>query len=61
MTPDELSFIEAMGRSFAEIRDRRLYRGTAATFDEYCRARWKMSEAEAEKLIRIAQAMDGLR
>ena len=32
-----------VGSALLEIRDSRLYRSTHATFEDYCRDRWKMA------------------
>jgi len=45
-----------VGNALLEIRERRLYRDTHATFEEYCRARWKFSKTHANRLILGAQA-----
>ena len=49
------SFV-AMGESLCDIRDRRLYRETFATFEGYCRARWGWSQSQADRLIDAATA-----
>ncbi len=36
------------------IRDKRLYRASAATFEDYCRDRWDMGRSYANRLIRAA-------
>lgn len=43
------SFIE-VGAALARIRDSRLYRCGYTTFQEYCRARWELSETRANQL-----------
>ncbi len=42
------------------IRDRRLYRGFAATFEAYCRDRWDMGRSYANRLIRAADVAKDL-
>lgn len=41
----------AAGKALAVIRDRRLYRTTHTTFEEYVQERWEMSRAQAYRLI----------
>ena len=43
-----------------EIRDSRLYRSTHATFEDYCRDRWKMARNYANKLILAAVTVANL-
>jgi hypothetical protein len=43
-----------VGRALAEIRDRRLYRQTHGTFDEYCHNRWLLGRTRAYQLIDAA-------
>jgi hypothetical protein len=47
------TFIE-VGQALAEIRDRRLYRTTHATFEEYAHERWLLSRTRAYRLIDAA-------
>ncbi len=47
------TFVE-VGNALLEIRDSRLYRESFATFDEYCRERWKMSRIHAHRMIEAA-------
>jgi hypothetical protein len=47
------TFIE-VGRALAEIRDRRLYRQTHGTFEEYCHDRWLLGRTRAYQLIDAA-------
>jgi hypothetical protein len=49
-----------VGEALAEISRRRLYRATHATFDEYCRDRWKMGANYARKQIRAAEVVAAL-
>ena len=44
------TFIE-VGEALAEIRTKRLYRETHATFEEYLRKRWGMGRSQAYRLI----------
>lgn len=48
------------GHALKEIRDKRLYRETHATFDLYCRQRWEMSKTQANRLIAAAQTVDNI-
>lgn len=41
--------------ALTEIRDARLYRGTHATFEDYCEQVWKFSRARAYQLIYAAE------
>jgi hypothetical protein len=47
------TFIE-VGQALAEIRDRRLYRTSHATFEEYAHERWLLSRTRAYQLIDAA-------
>jgi hypothetical protein len=51
------TFIE-VGRALAEIRDRRLYRDSHSTFEEYCHDRWLLSRTRAYQLIDAAGVVD---
>ncbi len=42
----------AVGQALQQIRDSRLYRGTHATFQEYCVARWEFTPQRAGQLIK---------
>ncbi|MFN9987850.1 MAG: hypothetical protein ACK52S_20045 [Pirellula sp.] len=46
-----LDTVEQVGRSLLQIKVRRLFLDTHATWEEYLEARWKMSFAYAHKLI----------
>ena len=48
------TFIE-VGRALLEIRDRRLYRETHATFEAYCRERWGWGRRYVNRQIVAAQ------
>ncbi len=48
------------GRSLAEIRNRRLYRNTHQTFEQYCRERFGFSRNAASYKIAAAQVVDNL-
>ena len=47
------SWIE-VGEALIEIRDSRLYRIEAGTFEEYCQSRFKMGKAHAHRLMTAA-------
>jgi hypothetical protein len=49
-----------VGSALLEIRDSRLYRSTHATFEDYCRDRWKMARNYANKLILAAVVVANL-
>lgn len=42
------------GEALAQIRDRRLYRGTHNTFEAYCHYTWCMTDRHARRLIEAA-------
>ena len=44
-----------VGSALEEIRARKLYRGAHATFEDYCRDRWKISRIHAHRLIQAAE------
>lgn len=48
------TFME-VGWALLDIRDRRGYRFTHATFEDYCRERWGMRHQNADRLIRSAE------
>ncbi|MHC5822546.1 MAG: hypothetical protein ACYT04_43595, partial [Nostoc sp.] len=49
----ERAFFEA-GKALTELRDRRLYRSTHKTFEEYCRDRFGHSRQQSNYLIAAA-------
>ena len=53
------TFIE-VGNAFLGIRDKRLYRETYSTFEDYCRQRWGMSRIHAYRLMEAAQVVGNL-
>ncbi len=55
----ERAFFEA-GLSLREIRDRRLYRSTYATFEEYCKERFNFTRQAANYLIAGASVFETL-
>lgn len=46
-----------VGDALMLVRENRLYRGTHATFEEYCQARWRFSDSRARQLIGAAQTV----
>lgn len=44
------SFLE-MAIAFKKIRDKRLYRNSYASFDDYCRSKYGMSGSEVDRYI----------
>lgn len=50
----------AVGDALAEIRDRELYKGVAASFDEYCLMAWNMTRQHAGRLIDAANVCRNL-
>ncbi len=55
----ERAFFEA-GKALAELRDRRLYRSTHKTFEEYCQDRFGYTRIAASYKIAAATVMDNL-
>jgi hypothetical protein len=55
----ERAFFEA-GKALAELRDRRLYRSTHKTFEEYCRERFGHSRRQSYLLMDAAVVFDNL-
>ncbi|WP_414544797.1 hypothetical protein [Nostoc sp. CCY0012] len=55
----ERAFYEA-GKALCELRDRRLYRSTHKTFEEYCRVRFGHSRQKSNYLIAAADVFDNL-
>ncbi|WP_306415006.1 MULTISPECIES: hypothetical protein [unclassified Calothrix] len=55
----ERAFFEA-GKTLAELRDRRLYRSTHRTFEEYCRDRFGYNRSRSYQLIDAAIVVDNL-
>jgi hypothetical protein len=49
-----------VGNALMEIRDRRLYRETHKTFEDYCNERWQFSGRRANQLIGAAQVTSDL-
>ncbi|MBU7583089.1 MAG: hypothetical protein KAF91_09295 [Nostoc sp. TH1S01] len=55
----ERAFFEA-GKALAELRERRLYRSTHRTFEEYCRDRFGHSRQQSNYLIAAAGVYENL-
>ncbi|BAY35666.1 hypothetical protein NIES2107_75780 (plasmid) [Nostoc carneum NIES-2107] len=55
----ERAFFEA-GKALMELRDRRLYRSTHRTFEEYCRDRFGYNRSRSYQLIDAAIVVDNL-
>lgn len=55
----ERAFYEA-GKALVQIRDRRLYRSTHKTFEEYCADRFDFKRAHSYRLIDAATVVDNL-
>jgi hypothetical protein len=50
------TFVE-VGNALAEIRDRKLYRTEHATFADYCKAKWSISDRRARQLMDAAEVV----
>lgn len=59
ITTGKDTFVQ-VGLALLEIRDRRLYRGSYANFNDYCRERWTFSRQRAGQLICAATLVDKL-
>lgn len=55
----ERAFFEA-GKALMELRDRRLYRSTHSTFEEYCKDRFSYNRSRSYQLIDAASVVDNL-
>jgi hypothetical protein len=53
------TFIE-IGTDLLAIRDKRLYRATYATFEDYCRDRLGISKTHANRLVQSAEVLSNL-
>ncbi|HAX77258.1 MAG TPA: hypothetical protein DCY88_15845 [Cyanobacteria bacterium UBA11372] len=49
-----------VGKALIEIRDRKLYRESQKTFEDYCRYRWSIGRQRAYQFISAAQVMENL-
>jgi hypothetical protein len=54
------TFLE-VGQALQLIRDKRLYRVSHGTFEEYCQARWDIKGSRARQLCAAAQIVQGLK
>jgi hypothetical protein len=50
-----------VGNALREIRDRRLYRKTHSTFEDYVRERWELGYNYANKQVKAASVVDNLK
>ena len=50
-----------VGNALKEIRDRRLYRDTHKTFEDYCQSRWGMERRHPYHLMNAAAAVEQLK
>lgn len=50
-----------VGNALKEIRDRRLYRDTHKTFEDYCQNRWGIQRAYAHRMISSAETVELIR
>ena len=50
------TFVE-VGEALADIRDRRLYRIEHATFADYCKVKWQMSDRRARQLMGASEVV----
>lgn len=48
------TFVE-VGTALAEVRESRLHRATHATFEDYCRDRWGLTDRRARQLMEAAE------
>jgi hypothetical protein len=48
------------GKALAEIRNRQLFRDTAATWDGYCQVRFRMTKRRADQMIAFAGVRDAI-
>ncbi|MBD2511875.1 hypothetical protein H6G91_32335 [Nostoc muscorum FACHB-395] len=55
----ERAFFEA-GKALAELRDRRLYRSTHKTFEEYCRSRFAYTHRHVNYLIAASNVVNNI-
>lgn len=53
------TFVE-VGKALMEIRDRRLYRDTHETFQDYCKERWGMDRQRAYQLIKASTVAENV-
>lgn len=53
------TFVE-VGQALLTIRDKRLYRSSFRTFEEYCESKWEMSRPYADRIIGAAEVITNL-
>jgi hypothetical protein len=51
---------QEVGEALLHIRDKRLYRATHKTFEDYCRGRWQMAKTSANRLISASEVYANL-
>jgi len=49
-----------VGNALLEIRDKRLYKSTHKTFEEYCKQRWEMGKAYVYRIINATEFVENL-
>ena len=49
-----------VGSALSAIREQRLYRATHATFEQYCKDRWKFGRSYASRLIESSKTVEAL-
>lgn len=54
------SDVKRVGAALIEIRDEKLWRGCANSFEEYCKAKWGWGRSRAEQLITAAKVVQQL-
>ena len=58
---DGLKSFYKVGKALAHIRDERLYKGSYADFNTYCRERWDMVASRARQFCAAASVVDDLK
>lgn len=53
------SFVE-VGNALAAVRDKRLYRATFGTFEEYCQAKWNLTRGYVNRIVAASEAASSL-
>jgi len=53
------TFVE-VGNALTRVREHKLYRGSYATFEAYCAAKWSISRPRAYELIAAAEVVSGI-
>jgi len=57
---DNLMALYEVGKALLYIRDRKLYRESHRTFEDYCRDKWGMSRDYSYKLIAASEVVDNV-